>query len=99
MNATRERLMHANSLVAYWSEKFRSFSKRERLILGLLASRREIGTFTDREIKDALGFCDMNSVRPRITELIKKGELEEWGSRRDSETGKMTRRVRIALKC
>ena len=30
---------------------------------------------TDRE-KDEMGLTDMNSVRPRITELIKSGHVE-----------------------
>lgn len=31
---------------------------------------------TAREVKDALGFDDMDAVRPRLTELCQKGILE-----------------------
>ena len=48
-----------------------------------------------RQIMKALGFTDANTVKPRITELIDKGILEECGSVRDPETGKRVRLVRI----
>ena len=47
---------------------------------------------SDREVMDALGYRDMNAVRPRITEMIDAGELIEVGKVRDHVTG---RRVRI----
>ena len=50
---------------------------------------------TDREIKDKMGLSDMNSVRPRITELIKSGHLEETESTKCPVTNKTVRRVRI----
>lgn len=84
--------MHANSIIAYYENKFQ-FTKREMEILGcMFLSPRE---WTDREIKDALRYSDMNSVRPRITELIDKGALEECGSNICPVTKKRVRLVRI----
>ena len=40
-----------------------------------------------------LGFTDMNSVRPRISDLIKAGVLMEYDTVRDHVTGKLVRRV------
>ena len=41
---------------------------------------------TEREIKTGLNLPDMNSVRPRCTELIKSGVIEEEKTIRDSAT-------------
>jgi hypothetical protein len=49
----------------------------------------------DREVMLFLHFTDMNSVRPRISELIKSGHLEECGSIIDDVTGKRVRLVRL----
>ena len=51
-----------------------------------------MGAATDRQVMEALGFTDMNSVRPRINDMMKMGLLIEVGSRNDTLTGK---RVRI----
>ncbi len=50
---------------------------------------------TDREIKEKMGLSDMNSVRPRITELIKSGHLEETDNTKCPVTNKTVRKVRI----
>jgi hypothetical protein len=51
---------------------------------------------TDREIKENLGFQDMNSVRPRITELITDHDLlKECGTVTDNLTNRPVRLVRI----
>lgn len=85
--------MHVNSLIAYYDNKFK-FSKRQWEILGFLLERG--GVWTDRQIKDALRFADMNSVRPRITELIEMGVVEERGYTFCSVTNKRVRLVRVA---
>ena len=87
--------MHENSLAAY-SEGNRSggLSDRAARILGVVRHR---GLCTDRQIKDALGFDDMNAVRPRITELIKANYLEEFDSISDPVTGRKARRVRLKV--
>ena len=48
-----------------------------------------------RDVMETLGFRDMNSVRPRITELMKKGQIEAVGTVRDELTG---RRVAVFRK-
>ena len=86
--------MHANSLAAHAEEKESGrLSDRCTLILGAL---REIGPSTDRQIMNHLDFSDMNSVRPRVTEMVKAGILQEsLITVCDSATGKMVREVRI----
>jgi hypothetical protein len=49
---------------------------------------------TDRAIAQRLNFGDMNCVRPRITELINAGWIEECGNVRCVITGKQVRMVR-----
>ena len=46
---------------------------RYQKILAILKPGVEM---TAREVKDALGFDDMDAVRPRLTELCLKGILE-----------------------
>lgn len=46
---------------------------RYNMILSVLEPGVEL---TAREIKDVLGFDDMDAVRPRLTELCQKGVLE-----------------------
>ena len=86
------RTVHPNSLAAYHQGNTAAFTRREQEILGALALR---GSQTDREIRDALGFPDMNAVRPRITELIERGVLAECGRITDACTGKTVRKVGI----
>jgi predicted ArsR family transcriptional regulator len=52
----------------------------------ILAAMR--GEMTAREVANALGYLDMNAVRPRITELCKEGYLVEAGIRIDPVTGR-----------
>ena len=51
-------------------------------------------SLTDRDVKTILEFSDMNSVRPRITEMVKAGDLKETGTVIDRTTKKPTRTVR-----
>ena len=53
---------------------------------------------TDREIMQGCGYKDMNAVRPRITELIKRGFLEECGDIKDPLTKRKVRLIRWAEK-
>ena len=66
-----------NSLAAYRAGQLGLFSKRE---LEILQAFEHIGQATDRAILDWCNYTDMNAVRPRITELISSGLLEERGS-------------------
>jgi hypothetical protein len=88
--------MHVNSLAAYWEGKEELFSKRELAVLG--AVRRAFrARATDRQVMTSLGFADMNSVRPRITELVKDGLLAEVDSEIDPITGKTVRVVALVF--
>jgi len=79
--------MHKNSLRAYGQER-RNLSFRAMAILGVLT---KLGKATDRQICKELGFSDMNSVRPRATELIQAGLIVEVDNITDEATGKRVR--------
>ena len=85
--------VHLNSLLAYYDE-IKNFNQKEKYIYGHLAMQRE--PQTDREIKDELygKMADQNTVRPRITDLKKKGWIIEVDKVKDYVTGKSVRRVR-----
>jgi len=83
--------MHINSLTAYREEGER-LSGRKALIYELLSETNT--ALTDREVMKRLGYSDPNAVRPRITELIKKGFLEESGVIVCAFTKKRVRMVR-----
>jgi len=51
------------------------------------------GAATDREVMAGLGYRDMNTVRPRLTELLGANLLAEVGERRCPVTGKIVRVV------
>ena len=92
MSATNRCRMHANSLLAFHQGKQELFSKRE---LEVLVALRKLGSATDREVMIACDFTDMNSVRPRLTELIKDGVIEECGMKMDPVTDRQVRLVRV----
>lgn len=84
------RRVHPNSAQAY-HDSAPELSERAAAVLAVY--RRATHPLTDRDVKDALGFSDMNAVRPRITELVESGLLRECGRVKDSITGKMVRVV------
>ena len=86
------RAMHPHSLAAYHDGKTERFSRRAQEIL---AAIHELQTASDRHVCQRLGFSDMNAVRPRITELIRQGVLEECGETHDTVTDRMVRVVRV----
>lgn len=88
------RKMHCHSIKAY-HEEHPKLSARSYEILALCKDGR---SRTDREIKDSLfGMAsDMNTVRPRITELIEARLLRELGQTKDHVTGKTVRVVGLA---
>jgi hypothetical protein len=84
--------MNANSSTAFVEEEVK-LNHREQVIVGAL---RDLGrAATDREIKDALGYADMNCVRPRITHLLDTGRLAYCGNTVCRVTGKTVRLVRV----
>tara|TARA_R100001510_G_scaffold55612_1_gene59819 strand:+ start:2475 stop:2753 length:279 start_codon:yes stop_codon:yes gene_type:complete len=88
--------MHNNSIKAYHEELPR-LSKRASDIYNFFANidNRNERFFTDRQVKTILGFDDMNQVRPRITELIKLGLLEEVAKIKCPTTRKVVRVVNL----
>ena len=90
MSKHDEHDMHENSLEAYEEERERLRSRSQK-ILGIYA-----GAMMDRDVKEALGFGDMNAVRPRITELVDKGLLVECGKTVDPSTRRTVRLTRLA---
>lgn len=87
---SREQAVHANSHRAY-NEEAKSIGRRAAQVLEFF--RNASVPMPDRRVMEALGFSDMNAVRPRITELIKAGLLREAGSTTDYITGKRVRLV------
>ena len=90
---SRPQAMHQNSLAAFRSEEPR-LSKRAAAILDWIT---EAGPRTDRQVMQGMGFTDMNSVRPRITEAIDLGTLVEVGEKVCPVTHKTVRIVDLSL--
>ena len=84
------KVVHLNSIKAY-REDPESLSKRAKLVLDWF--RIQASPRTDRDCMLALGFSDMNAVRPRITELVQAGLLREAGNVQDPITNKTVRTV------
>jgi len=93
MSAHDAHRMHRNSLEAFEEEvREGSVSKRRELIFRSLMPDRVL---TDRQVMEAVHFTDMDTVRPRITEMIQDGRLEELGKTVCPHTRKMVRLVTI----
>ena len=93
--AAPRREVHAHSLAA--KEHNQDAHKgRKLLILECLQLRGK--PLTDRKIRDACcgEAADMNTVRPRITELIREKRLMEAGEIVDPATSETVRRVWLA---
>jgi predicted ArsR family transcriptional regulator len=67
-------MIHDNSIQSY-AEMQEKLGSRHKQIVSVL--RKHPRGLTDRDVMMELGKTDPNSVRPRITELIKKGLVEE----------------------
>lgn len=85
--------MHADSLLCY-REELGKFGKRAAAVAEWVARN---GCVTDREVMRGLGFTDPNAVRPRISELIDGGVLQEFSKVKDPVTRKLVRRVGLPL--
>ena len=77
--------MHENSHAA-WREH--NPSKREQAIIDYIRIRRPM---TDRQIKEGMGFEEMNQVRPAITAMHDAGRMFEYGSTTCPKTGRTVR--------
>lgn len=82
--------MHDNSIEAYENLKPKLGERAERILRWMESKPTPM---TDREVKDQMGFGDMNEVRPRITELVKHKLLHEVGKRKCPATNKTVRLV------
>ena len=58
---------------------------RQEIIMGCF---RHFGNMTARECGKKLGYNDLNSVKPRITELCEQGKLKAINKVYDIETGR-----------
>lgn len=85
--------MHNNSLKCYAEERPKLGMRAE----GILLHVRAYGPMTDRAICERMGYNDLNSVRPRCTELVRSGLLIECGSVKCPVSGKTVRVVSAAL--
>lgn len=85
--------VHAHSRDAYHAELPR-LSRRASAIVAFIAAHPRL---TDREVMQGMGFSDMNSVRPRITEAIDSGELVEVGEKVCPVTRKTVRIIDLSL--
>ena len=72
--------MHLNSLEAYAKATQALTGRRRRMVYQLIEAH---GPMSDRQVRDRLGFSDMNAVRPRISELVDLDLLEEVGRRQE----------------
>ena len=80
---------HEHSIKTYYKQKPKMSGRRLAIYMDIL----DYGPSTDREVLQRLyPGGDMNMVRPRISELLDMGELEEVGKATDAATG-MTVRV------
>ncbi len=89
--------MHKNSLKTYGEERY-NLNARSSKIYEFLRSTPH-NSNTDRQIMERLGFNEPNQVRPRITELIKKGLVFECGSTKCPVTNKTVRLIKIRNQC
>ena len=89
----RPQRIHEHSREAYKSTEVQAkLGERDRSVL---ATVRQCGPMTDREVKLALGFEDMNNVRPTITRLVAMDLLIENGSTKCQESGRKVRLVQV----
>ena len=85
--------VHKFSIEAYHEGKMHGFfNDRQTEIIHAVRGMKEC---TVRELCERLGYSDLNAIRPRCTELIDKGVLEEAGSKKCDKTGRTVMTVRI----
>jgi hypothetical protein len=85
---------HENSLAAHDASAEVLTGRRALIVAWLAAHGRPA---TDREIAHGMfgDAADMNMVRPRVSELLAAGALEEVGKTRDALTGMTVRTVGV----
>jgi hypothetical protein len=83
--------IHQNSRLSYKEIKPK-IGKRQQTIMDVILGTRRL--LTDRQIMGQLGYSDPNLVRPRITELLRKGIITEGTPIKCVTTGRLVRRVK-----
>lgn len=63
--------------------KVDKFTRKAKILVALQA-----GPMTARCVMQVLGYNDLNSVRPRITELVQEGQVVETGTVCDPISGR-----------
>lgn len=81
--------MHINSLLAFDEERSKLNNRCQRILRVI----EKCPDSTDRDILAELGQSDPNYVRPRITELIRRGLVVETGSRKCAISGRKCRTI------
>lgn len=76
--------MQTTSLTTYHSEIVPTLSDRHQRVMDAL---RYIGYFTNKELAEFLEW-EINSVTPRVNELVKRGLIERKSSRPCKYTGR-----------
>jgi predicted ArsR family transcriptional regulator len=69
-------------------EAYRSMWPKITARQALVVSALENEPMNACEIADKLGFSDLNSVKPRLNELLKAGAIKEVGTRISRRSGK-----------
>lgn len=62
--------IHENSLLTFYETEQERAKRAAAVYEAFVRMGRPV---SDREVMDALGYRDMNAVRPRITEMIDAG--------------------------
>ena len=91
-------MIHPNSRAAYDEL---DLGKRQTAVMEAYRDFGHGAILTDRQVYESVTANrrgEMNFVRPRITELIKKGLLEEKGTTKDHVTGRTVRLVGLPEK-
>jgi len=86
-------IIHTNSILS--NRQTDKMKRREEIFE---AYRHFNGGCTDRAIAAYLGYNDLNAVKPRITEMIQDGILEECGNTLDRTTNRTVRVVQIKVR-
>lgn len=87
-------MIHRNSIQSFHEIRDKLAGKHQTIWDAFRSAVQD--NLTDRMVKDMLGYQDMNSVRPRITELVKNGYLIEVDRAKCPVTGKKVRVCQIA---
>jgi hypothetical protein len=89
--------MHEHSIKSYYEELASLPDMQARIYNAIKRMTNLKLKITDRRIKHFLELDDMNQVRPRVSELIKKGLIRETGAEHCPTTNKSVRTLDLNL--